>query len=204
MSWVSLGFFLPGSVCSLLLLALWVLGQVTVKPLWQLLISTTKKGLINQLHYEICDEMSDPWFFYSPSADGVLREHPGDVLQGDHLGRVSRHDQAKRDREWVRPERSRHQRLGQLRFANQEMTSSSSTSCFNLSSSTNQTLPLPVLCVSFNTLSSPPKHQCLTINPPCIVYVLIVLTRSLPTYVSLLTNVCLCGASVCLVYSSKI
>lgn len=53
--------------------------------------------------------------FISP-VNGVLRQRTGDVVQGDHLSRVSRHDQTKWDREWVRPDGS-HQRLSQLRFA---------------------------------------------------------------------------------------
>lgn len=50
------------------------------------------------------------------AVNGVLRQCASNIVQGDHLSRMSGHDQTKWDREWVRQDCS-HQRLSQLRFA---------------------------------------------------------------------------------------
>lgn len=50
------------------------------------------------------------------AVNGVLRQCASNIVQGDHLSRMSRHDQTKWDREWVRQDCSQ-QRLSQLRFA---------------------------------------------------------------------------------------
>lgn len=109
-----------------------IFGLFHAKPISRFLLLLFLDGLIPSLvfsSYSWKDSAEGSsqkcWFLISArvflpllifAVNGVLRQCASNIVQGDHLSRMSGHDQTKWDREWVRQDCS-HQRLSQLRFA---------------------------------------------------------------------------------------